>query len=79
MQMDFFRPTVRIMLVLPQAAKLSIHFFAKEKQYCYTSSRGLIKGTTLINRRDEKSRVPSGNGMGFAPQSCAIPLCYKFL
>ena len=43
----FFAKSAHIMLVLPQAAQLSIHFFVKENQQCCTSLSDLIKDTLL--------------------------------
>ena len=49
------------MLVLPQAAQLSIHFIVKKDEYCCTSLRDLIKDTLLRERkRRKKARQPVG-------------------
>ena len=43
------------MLVLPQAAQLSINLIVKENQKCFTSLRDLIKDTLLRDRMKRKT------------------------
>ena len=60
------------MLVLLQAAQLSIHFFVKENQWCCTSLRDLIKDTLL---RDGKRRKKAQHPARIEPTTSRVLLC----
>ena len=65
------------MLVLPQAAKLSIHFFVKENQGCCTSLRDLIKDTLLSDRKRKKAQHPAGLEPTASTVLLGRPLLYR--
>ena len=74
----FFAKSVHIMLVLPPAAQLNVHFWPR------ISSAAPPWGTWFRTHywgidRDEKIPAPGGNWtldlMSFALRTCALPLC----